>query len=114
MSGSTRQLRAMARGVAAVAAALALVVLVVAPAAADIVPPAAPVPHLKIADTIVPLNTFVVSSTTCGQLSPDPNLPGGCVSGDGVLNPRVPISKRVRVPFGGAITLQLAPNTDSV
>jgi hypothetical protein len=98
----------MARGTATVAAALALVVLAAAPAAATTVPVPPPA-HLRIADTTVPLHRFILNSTTCGQVPPVP-----CVVDHGLLRSRVPISERVRTPFGGAITVELAPNTDSI
>jgi hypothetical protein len=105
----------MSRRTARVAVALALGVFLAAPAEAETIPPpAAPIPpYLRIADAVVPLRGFGITSTTCGQISPG-QLPGGCVVGDGILPGRVPISRRVRAPFGGVIALEVGPNTDSV
>jgi hypothetical protein len=93
------------------AAAFALGVLLATPAAALTIPASVAPPYLSTPDTTLVLARFIINSTSCTNPSPQGS---GCVSGDGVPNPRLRLDQRVKAPFHGTVTLTVPDNTEAV
>lgn len=67
-------------------------------------------PYLTISTRTIELGRFTITSQACGRI--DTTNPGfGCVVGDGVLNPRLPLAQRVKAPFRGTVMVTVPEST---